>query len=159
MNRQGNAVNIFLAIALSLGAVCNAQAQTSPDERAARDAVASFYSAFNAHDFDRAAEFTTDDWEHINPGGGWTRGRQQVLAELRQVHGSFLKGVTDTVQSMTVRLPGPGTAVVTVLSEMTPFVAPDGVRHPKDRQIRTFVVVKRGERWLVMQDQNTIVSR
>jgi hypothetical protein len=70
MNRQGNAVNIFLAIALSLGAVFSAQAQTSPDERGARDAVASFYSAFNAHDFGRAAEFTTDDWNTSIPGAG-----------------------------------------------------------------------------------------
>lgn len=152
-------MNVGLAVALCLGVAAGAHAQTTPDENGARDAVESFYRAFNGHDFDRAAEFTTEDWEHINPGGGWTRGRQQVLGELRHVHGTFLKGVTDNVKSMSVRIASPGTAVVTVLSQMTPFVSPDGVAHPKDRQIRTFVVVKRGERWLVMQDQNTIVSR
>jgi len=158
-SRKGRSVKAYLALALSLGIVFNAHGQATTDEQGARAAVESFYRAFNAHDFSGAAEFTTEDWEHINPGGGWTRGRQQVLSELRQVHGTFLKGVTDSVESMSVRVASPGTAVVTVLSQMTPFVMPDGVRHPKDRQIRTFVVVKRGERWLVMQDQNTIVAR
>ena len=147
------------AVILGMAIACAAHAQTNADEQGARDAVAAFYRAFNAHDFDRASEFTTEDWEHINPGGGWTRGRQQVLAELRLVHGTFLKGVTDDVESMAIRIPGPGIAVVTVRSQMTPFTMPDGVAHPHDRQIRTFVVVKRDERWLVMQDQNTIVAR
>lgn len=38
--------------------------------------VQSFYDAFNSHDFSRIAEFTTDDWTHINPLGGWARGRE-----------------------------------------------------------------------------------
>jgi hypothetical protein len=36
------------------------------------------------------------------------------------------------------------------------FTTPDGKKHENDRQIRTFVVVKRGAKWLIMQDQNTI---
>jgi ketosteroid isomerase-like protein len=54
----------------------NAQARQSADEQVRR-AVESFYAAFNAHDFARAAEFTTDDWEHINPFGGRTRGAKK----------------------------------------------------------------------------------
>ena len=95
-------------------------------EEQVRNAVESFYAAFNAHDFARAAEFTTDDWEHINPFGGWTRGREEVLKELREVHGSFLKGVNDTVESMSVRLTAPSSAAVTVISHMDTYVTPDG---------------------------------
>jgi hypothetical protein len=36
-----------------------------------------------------------------------------------------------------------------------PFTLPDGVTYDSVRQIRTFVVVKREGRWLIMQDQNT----
>jgi hypothetical protein len=38
---------------------------------------------------------------------------------------------------------------------MSPFKSPDGVSHGAERHVRTFVVVKRSGRWLIMQDQNT----
>jgi hypothetical protein len=41
---------------------------------------------------------------------------------------------------------------------MNTFVTPDGVKHENERHIRTFVVVKQGSRWLVMQDQNTAIG-
>jgi hypothetical protein len=37
------------------------------------------------------------------------------------------------------------------------YTTPDGVTHENTRERRTFVVVKRSGRWLVMQDQATIV--
>ncbi len=57
-------------------------AQTSSRERQVRQAVQSFYDAFNSHGFERASEYTTEDWNHINPFGGRTRGREAVLREL-----------------------------------------------------------------------------
>lgn len=33
---------------------------------------------------------------------------------------------------------------------------PDGKKHENDRNIRTFLVVRRGGKRLIMQDQNTI---
>ncbi len=127
-------------------------------EEEVRKVVLSFYAAFNAHDFQHASEFTTADWEHINPFGGWRRGRQAVLDELRQVHGTFLKGVTDTPETLSVRLLSRNTAVVTVVSQMSTFTTPDGIRHEAERHIRTFVLIKQGGRWLVMLDQNTRIS-
>ena len=67
------------------------------DEEEVRQAVQSFHAAFNQHDFRSAEEYTTEDWNHINPFGGWTRGRDAVLKELREVHSTFLKGVSATV--------------------------------------------------------------
>ena len=121
-----------------------------------RQAVKAFYTAFN-HGFADRIEFATEDWNHINPSGGWTRGRANVLKEVRAVHSTFLKGVSDTVHDMSVRFATPDAAVVTVTSMMTAFVTPDQVKHENERHIRTFVVVKRGGRWLVMQDQNTAI--
>jgi hypothetical protein len=40
---------------------------------------------------------------------------------------------------------------------MSAFTMPDGVKHGAERHIRTFVLVKRGDRWLIMQDQNTTI--
>ncbi len=134
-------------------------AQTPGKQKQVRQAVRSFYDAFNAHGFGRAAEFTTEDWNHINPLGGWTRGREAVLKELKEVHSTFLKGVFDTMEDMDVRFATPDVAVVTVTSRMSTYTTPDGVKRENERHIRTFVVVKRTGRWLIMQDQNTLISR
>ena len=67
---------IFL-LAISVLTVSSVSAQTSNEENDVRKAVQSFYDAFNAHGFGRAADFTSVDWYHINPFGGRTRGSQQ----------------------------------------------------------------------------------
>jgi uncharacterized protein (TIGR02246 family) len=80
-----------------------------------------------------------------------------VLKLLKGVHSTFLKGVTDTPDEMEVRFARADVAVVTVPSTMKgTFTTPDGKKHENDRNIRTFVVAKRGGKWLIMQDQNTI---
>jgi hypothetical protein len=76
---------------------------------------------------------------------------------VRAVHQSFLKGTTDTIENMDIRFAAGDVAIGTVTSFMSPFTSPDGVKHGLERHIRTFVVVKRGNRWLIMQDHNTTV--
>jgi uncharacterized protein (TIGR02246 family) len=124
-------------------------------EMRVRKAVQSFYDAFNSHDFSRLPKFTTEDWTHINPLGGWTRGRNAVLRELQEVHSTFLKDVTDTPEEMEVRFATINAAIVTVPSRMSPHTTPDGVRRENQKQIRMFILVKRDDQWLIMQDQNT----
>lgn len=150
-------MTVIAAIA-GLGLVGGVLALTGGPEKEVSEAVQSFYAAFNAHDFHHASEYTTEDWEHINPFGGRTRGREAVLKELREVHGTFLMGVTDTPETISVRLVTCDAAAVTVISRMSTYTTPDGTRHENERHIRTFVVVKRAGRWLVMQDQNTIIG-
>ncbi len=137
----------------------DAPAQTPNEEKQVRQTVESFYADFNAHEFGRVAEYTTEDWNHINPFGGRTRGRDAVLKELNEVHATFLKGVSDTIDDMDVRFATSDVAVVTVTSRMSIFTTPDGVKRENERHIRTFVVVKRKSQWLIMQDQNTPVGR
>jgi uncharacterized protein (TIGR02246 family) len=129
-----------------------------PDEHAVRQTVESFYEAFKTHSFKTAENFATEDWNHINPYGGRTRGREAVLRELKEVHSTFLKGVSDNIEDMDVRFAGAGAAVVTVTSWMSTCRTPDGVTHDNERHIRTFVVVKQKGRWAIMQDQNTVIA-
>lgn len=147
-----------IATIAGLGLVGGALALTGDPEKEVSEAVQSFYAAFNAHDFQHASEYTTEDWEHINPFGGRTCGREAVLKELREVHGTFLRGVTDTPETISVRFVTRDAAAATVTSQMSTYTTPDGKRHEDERHIRTFVVVKRAGRWLVMQDQNTIIG-
>lgn len=148
-------MNPILLLVMTLLSAIGFQAQSSNQETAVRKAVQSFYDAFNSHDFAHVPEFTTEDWTHINPLGGWTRGRDAILKELKQVHSTFLKGVTDTVEEMEVKFATPDVAIVTVPSRTTSYTTPDGVRHENQRQIRTFILVHRNGHWLIMQDQNT----
>ena len=150
-------ISLVVVILLSLPGL--AVAQSSSKEKQVRQTVQSFYDAFNASGFGRASEYTTEDWNHINPFGGRTRGREAVLKELNEVHSTFLKGVSDTIEDMDIRFAAPNVAVVTVTSRMSTFTTPDGVKHENERHIRTFVVVKRNGRWLIMEDQNTIIGR
>ena len=49
-------------------------------------------------------------------------------------------------------------AVATVTSTMSPYTGPDGVKQGPQKQVRTFIAVKRGERWLIMQDHTTVAA-
>jgi uncharacterized protein (TIGR02246 family) len=146
----------FGLLGFALGAT--GQARNQGAEAAARKPVEAFYSAFD-QGFTGPADFAAEDWAHINPNGGWTRGRENVLKEVRDVHSTFLKGVTDTIEQIEVRLASQDAAVVTVISRTSTYATPDGVKHENQRHIRTFAVVKRGGRWLVMQDQSTTIAR
>lgn len=148
-----------LSLLIALMLTGEAFAETPVEEKRVREVVQSFYAGFNSHGWTHAADYTTEDWNHINPGGGWTRGRTAVLKELEEVHSTFLKGVSDTIEEMAVRFANADVAVVTVTSRMSTFTTPDGVRHENEQHIRTFVVVRRNDRWLIMQDQNTAVAR
>jgi hypothetical protein len=59
---------------------------------------------------------------------------------------------------MDIRFATSDVAVGTVVSVGSGFTSPDGVKHKPGRAIRTFVVVRRGKRWQIMQDQNTLIQ-
>ena len=127
------------------------------DEVAVRHVVQAFYMAFD-EGFVKPVDFATDDWFHINPFGGIDRGIEATLKTVREVHTTFLKGVTDTPGDIAIRFASDDVAVATVTSTMSPYTGPDGVKQGPQKQVRTFIVVKRGERWLIMQDHNTTVA-
>ena len=77
-------------------------ARASDDEQLVREVVRSFVTDYNNGDFKNAPSYTTDDWVHINPGGGLTRGRDEVLKEVRAIHKTMLKRVSITIDNMTV---------------------------------------------------------
>jgi hypothetical protein len=70
---------------------------------------------------------------------------------------TFLKGVTDTVEEISIAFASRDVAVATVTNRSSKFVTPDGVEHDRERNIGTFIAVNRGNRWLVMHDQNTVI--
>src|ERR1700739_337328 len=146
-------VTIFTLIVIMLSPLSSLS-----DDREAeiRTAIQSFYKAFD-EGFTGPADYATEDWNHINPYGGRDREREATLKTVREVHQSFLKGTTDTIEKIDIRFASPDVAVGTAVSVMSPFTSPDGVKHGTERHIRTFVVVKRENSWRIMQDQNTTI--
>jgi uncharacterized protein (TIGR02246 family) len=121
-----------------------------------RATIQTFYKNFN-EGFTAPADYATEDWNHINPNGGRNQGREATLTRVREVHQTFLKGAKESIESMDVRFAADDVAVGTVISVSAPFVSPDGTNHDVQRGIRTFVIVKRGGRWLIMQDRKTTI--
>ena len=144
---------ILSILALNIAASGVAHADKDAEVRAT---IQTFYKNFN-EGFTAPADYATEDWNHINPNGGRNQGREATLRRVREVHQTFLKGAKETIESMDVRFAADGVAVGTVISVSSPFVSPDGTKHDVQRGIRTFVIVKRGDRWLIMQDQNTTI--
>lgn len=124
-----------------------------------RQVVKNFYIAFD-DGFVKPIDFATEDWHHINPYGGVDPGLEATLKSVREVHTTFLKGVTDTPEKIAIRFASRDVAIATVVSNVSAFKGPDGIVQAPHKNVRTFVVVNRGDRWLIMQDHNTnVVSR
>ena len=131
----------------------------SKDEESVNKTIISFQEDFNNGDFKNATDYTTDDWEHINPGGGITKGRSEVLKEVRGVHQTFLKGVNMTIENITIRFVNPNVAIADVIHKMSIYELPKGVRHENERQIKTYIVIKQNDKWLLTYDHNTIIAK
>jgi len=132
--------------------------QNTQNEEAVRKVVVAFQDDFNDGAFENAANYTTADWEHLNPMGGITRGRDEVLKAVKSAHLTFLKGVTMTVESMNIRFVTSDVAIANVIHKINPYESADGVKHENERRLKAYVIVKQNGQWLLTHDQNTIVN-
>ncbi|HEY3372397.1 MAG TPA: SgcJ/EcaC family oxidoreductase [Prolixibacteraceae bacterium] len=128
------------------------------DKNAVKNVVIQFQDDFNEGSFQNAASYTTADWEHINPNGAISKGRENVLKEVRAVHLAFLKGVHMNIETMEIRFLVPTVAVADVIHLMDDFTTPDHKSHLHERQIKTYVIVKQEGKWLLAHDQNTVIA-
>ncbi len=145
---------LFLSIFIS----SSGEGQNSTDEQKVKKVIIAFQDDFNDGSFKNAGSYTTKDWEHLNPLGGITKGRDEVLKEVRAVHQAFLKGVTMTIESMAIRFITHDVSIVDVIHKVTDFQTPDGVRHENEKHLKTYIVVKKNGKWLLTHDQNTMVA-
>jgi uncharacterized protein (TIGR02246 family) len=142
---------VIFVLAFSLVALQRTGAANADGEVRAK-----FFGSFN-DGFRGPADYATEDWNHINPNGGRTEGRDATLKRVREVHQTSLKGVMETIESIDVRFATDDVTTGTVVSVSRAFTSSDGTKHEAQRGIRTFVVVRRGGRLLIMQDHKTTV--
>src|SRR5258708_31565913 len=131
--------------------------QSSNDEQLVKNVVLAYQDDYNDGGFKNVESYTTKDWEHINPIGGVTKGRDEVMKELRSLCQTILKGVTLTVESITVRFLSPTFAIPNVVHKFIAYEFPAGVKHQNERHMKTYIIVKKHSKWLLTLDQNTII--
>ena len=132
---------------------------TQADEDSVRKVVLEFQEDFNDGSFAKAETYATEDWVHINPGGGIDIGREKTLKGVRGVHQTFLKNVSMRTDSMNVRFITPDVALVTAYHPIDPYTTPDNVVHVNERQIKSYVIVRQDDKWLLTLDHNTTIQR
>jgi uncharacterized protein (TIGR02246 family) len=132
--------------------------QDSKERELVNNVIIEFQDDFNEGSFKNAGTYSTTDWEHINPNGGISKGRDNVLREVRAVHQSFLKGVKMKIETIEIRFLTPTVAVADVIHVMDDYFTPDDKIHTNERQIKTYIVIKQEGKWLLTHDHNTIVS-
>jgi uncharacterized protein (TIGR02246 family) len=130
--------------------------QTEQDKEQVKKVVLAFQDGFNEGSFRNAESYTTVDWEHINPFGGITKGRDSTLADVRRVHQTFLKGVTMKAESIDIRFPVSNVAIAVVVHQINNYTTPDGVQHTNEKHMKSYVIVKQKDKWLLTLDHNTI---
>ena len=151
-------MNCYLILFLIINFTNASVAQNSKNEQLVKNVVLAFQDDFNDGGFQNIEFYTTKDWEHINPGGGITKGREAVLKEIRAVHQTFLNGVTLTIESITIRFLTRTVAIADVVHKCSDYELPQGIKHQNERQRKTYLVVKKENKWLLTLDQNTIIS-
>ncbi len=132
--------------------------QTANDRVLVKKVIVSFQEDFNEGTFKKSINYTTRDWIHVNPLGGITKGREAVLKEVREVHQSFLKGVTMSLESISINFITPVVALADVVHQVDDFQTPDGTKHHNEKHRKTYVVVKKSNKWLLALDHNTIIA-
>ena len=148
----------FLLFTMLSGLSIVSMGQNSHDSLAVKEVVIAFQQDFNDGSFENAPNYATVDWEHIAPNGGFGAGRDTLIRVLRDIHQFFLKGVTMTIESMSIRFITPDVAIADVIHKVSNYTTPEGIKHENERQIKTYVVVKQKGTWLLTHDHNTIIQ-
>ena len=131
--------------------------QSSKNEQLVKNVVLAYQDDYNDGAFKNVESYTTRNWEHINPIGGITKGRDSVMGELRPLCQTILKGVSLTVESTTIRFLSPTVAIANVVHKSSDYEFPAGVKHHNERHMKTYIIVKKQNKWFLTLDQNTII--
>ena len=144
---------LFVVVSLAALAAPAAQAGGSPagaagDERAVRDVVRNYVDARERADAGAVRALFTEDADQLTSSGEWRRGREDV------VRGSLASSQANagkrTIAVDAVRFVAPGFA----LADGAYTIAGDG---DATRNMRTtFVMVKRGNAWLISAIRNML---
>lgn len=147
---------LFAAILFSLVS----QGQRAKDEERVKLAVNSFYNSFKHDNFQDLSKYTTEDFHYVHPLGGWLKGRKEVQTVLQEVHNTFLQKTPIRIDTMAIRFVTRDVAIVNLIDTMGPYSADDSLdrgKIPAVKSVRTMVVVRKKDTWLLTQNHSTTI--
>ena len=138
---------------------------SAADDAAIRGVVAAFAGSWNHHDMDAMHAIDTDEVEWINVTGNHWRGKADVRRGHTNIHRTICAKDEVKVDQALVRLIAPGVAIaVTTMrfsssdDKAAPMYSATGQIMPVVKTRGSFVLVKRGKSWKIVQFQNTIID-
>jgi hypothetical protein len=164
--------DVYLDVVISAkGATIEGVVMDSKSQPAPYAAVAVVPNSEHRARPDAYQQATTDERGHFtvrgpSPGGYVVLAFEELWEDMR--HPEFLKNnggkgekvdvEEGTLKTVTTKIIPSNTGTPKAHRALSTFITPDGVRHENERHIRTFIVVTRNDRWLIMQDQNTRIG-
>jgi uncharacterized protein (TIGR02246 family) len=124
-------------------------------ERAIREVVAHWDSAWNQHDMQAMATLLTEDADFVNVAGLHWKGRRQIESEHAQRHRTNLKNSISVTRDVHIQLLSTRYALVHVdwgISGDTDF---DGTPRKPREGVFTWLMEKQNGSWLIRAAQNT----
>jgi uncharacterized protein (TIGR02246 family) len=145
-------------VALSLGSVTEANAQTREDEIAIRQAVDTMTEAFNTRNDQLTASVITPDADFVTITGKWSKGPAQYFEARRARFATVLKNASLRVIDIRIRFVRPDVALAHVTYETRGMLDDAGKEMPPQRELNLRVFVKENGKWLMTAFHNTTVS-
>lgn len=118
-------------------------------------AAEAFEAGWNAHDLAAASAFFDEDADFVNVVGQWWRGRDEIVARLRECHVDRFRDSTLRIPSVSIRFLRFDVAVVHLTWTLAGDRGPDGAGLPLRRGIITLTTSHRKGRWRCDAAQNT----
>jgi uncharacterized protein (TIGR02246 family) len=153
--RRAQILVIVLALA---GLPARAQTTDNAADRKAIEAIAaSFQNSWNRHDMDVLASLMAEDVDFVTVVGarGWEKGRKEFKEGHAEVHKTMFKASALTIKETHVKFIRPDIAIAHILWETRGDVVPDRKPGEPREGIFTWVVERRGGKWLIIASQNT----
>ena len=145
------------AFLLILSAAPPAGAQATDDESKIRTIAADWGRAWNKHDMKALAGLFTEDADFVNVGAKHWKGRKEIEAQHAARLSQFLESEWAT-KGVSIQYLKPDIALVHVEWSLRGDKDPGGTPRQPREGIFTWVVVKKGEGWLIRAAQNTNLS-
>ena len=149
----------LLAVLTAASALCfvtssPAQQDLSGTE-AARAAVSSFETAWNAHDMDAFAELFTEDADFVNVGGTRWQGRARIKEVHAAMHATGFKPSRLTIVDTTIKALSNDVVAARSLWRLEGQLTQRGTPDTPRKGILTNILVRQGSAWKIAVTQNT----
>ena len=155
---NGFVVQIVLAaLCLATSPALASEAASPFNVRTPEEVPDGFAVAWNRHDMKALAGLFADRADFVNVIGLHWRGRGEIERAHAEIHATRMKDSRLTILARTARPLRADVAIVHADWELAGDTGIEGKPLPPRRGVLSFVVAKRGGRWLVESAQNTDV--